>query len=150
MRGPRRRAYVVVLTAAAAALAGCSGTAPTITVSVAGQEETLDPTQYCLDGESQVFRDLPAPPVLRVAGDQGIRIEVPAEIADSGWQVQVYDSTLATQVGEVDAGNATTFDGIRTGDSAEPEFYLVIVQDAGEDCDGLSGAWPVGFVRTGD
>lgn len=133
----------IVLTA----MAGCSSTAPTVTVSVGDQQEELIPTQYCLDGEPEVYRDQAAPPVLRVSGDLPIRIDVPDEVAESGWQVQVFDSELQDQIGQVDAGHATTLDRIRTGDAAAPEYYLVIVQDAGADCDGLSGAWPIGFVR---
>ncbi|MBA3250336.1 MAG: DUF2771 family protein [Geodermatophilaceae bacterium] len=129
------------------AVTGCSSTAPTVTVSVGDQEQELTPTQYCLDGESEVYRDQDPPPVLRVSGDLPIRIDVPDEVAESGWQVQVFDSELEEQLGQVDAGNATSLDEIRTGDAATPEYYLVIVQDAGADCDGLSGAWPIGFVR---
>lgn len=128
-------------------VAGCSSSAPTVTVSVGDQEQELVPTQYCLNGESEVYRDQDAPPVLRVSGDLPIRIDVPDEVAESGWQVQVFDSELQDQIGQVDAGNATTLDRIRTGDAAAPEYYLVIVQDAGAECDGLSGAWPIGFVR---
>lgn len=142
-----RTARCLPIVVAVLALGGCSSTAPSITVSVGDQTETLTPTQYCLDGEAEVYRGLPAPPVLRVEGDQAIEIDVPQEVADSGWQVQIFDGLLQEQIGQVDAGNATSFDGVRTGDPFDPEYYLVIVQDAGEDCDGLSGAWPVGFVR---
>lgn len=128
-------------------LGGCSSEAPTVTVTVAGEQRLLQPTQYCVDGEPQIFRDQDPPPVLRVAGDQPITIAVPDDVAESGWQVQVFDRDLEEQLGQVDAGNATTLDTIRTGDSEPPEFYLVVVQDAGPDCDGLSGAWPIGFVR---
>lgn len=130
-----------------AAVTGCSSAAPTVTVSVGGQTQELVATQYCLDGESEIYRDLDPPPVLRVVGDVPITIDVPDEVAESGWQVQVFDSELEEQIGQVDAGHETTLDRIRTGDAAEPEYYLVVVQDAGPDCDGLSGAWPIGFVR---
>lgn len=131
-----------------ALLSGCSSSAPTVTVTVGGQQQVLDPTQYCLDGESQIYRDRGPPPVLRVSGDEPISIAVPAAVSDSGWQVQVFDRDLQVQIGKVDAGHASTLDRIRTGDAAAAEYYLVIVQDAGSDCDGLSGAWPIGFVRT--
>jgi hypothetical protein len=48
----------------------------------------------------------------------------------------------------VPAGDAE-FSGITTSDVVPPTFYLVVVEDSDpEACSGLSGAWPVGFIRT--
>ncbi len=38
---------------------------------------------------------------------------------------------------------------INSDDVVPPAFYLVVVEDAVEECQGFSGAWPVGFVRAG-
>lgn len=128
------------------ATSGCSSTAPTVTVTVGVQTEELSPTQYCLDGEPD-FAAEQRPPVLRVDPDEPIRIDVPDEVAETGWAVQVFDDDLTQQIGRVDAGNATTFDTISTSDARPASYFLVIVQNAGSDCEGLSGAWPIGFVR---
>jgi len=56
---------------------------------------------------------------------------------------------LEEQLGQVPVGNETVFDGIFTSDARPAAYFLVIVQDAGPECEGLSGAWPIGFVRDG-
>lgn len=142
-RAPSRCAVLV----ATLLTAGCSSTPPTVTVSVGSQQEDLAPTQYCLDGEPRFFPDAGRPPVLRVGPELPITIEVSDELAESGWQVQVFDQELAEQIGEVSVGNQTVYDGIDTSDAEPAAYFLVVVQDAGTDCEGLSGAWPVGFVR---
>ena len=125
-------------------LAGCSSTAPSVTVTVAGQSERLSPTQYCLSGDAEFYPEAERPPVLRVGADEPILVEVPAKVAEAGWQIQVFDAALEEQIGQVDA-----FDELTTSDAVPAEFYLVVVQDAGSDCEGLSGAWPIGLVRGG-
>jgi len=134
--------------ASGAAAGGSAAEAPTITVQAGGDAIELDPTQFCLDGEGQRYST--TPPILEVSPDTTVRLTVPDAIAEAGWSVQVFDEQLEEILGEVDvpAGEAV-FDGITTSDVVPPTFYLVVVQDADpEACSGLSGGWPVGFIRT--
>jgi hypothetical protein len=118
-----------------------------VTVQAGGQEITVDPTQYCLDGEGQRYPT--SPPILEVAPDTTVVLTVSDAVAESGWGVQVFDEELEERLGEVDVEAGTTvFDGINTSDAAPATFYLVVVQDSDVDrCEGLSGAWPIGFIR---
>ena len=136
----------------AVGLAGCGSDRPAgppeVAVSAGNQELTLRPTQYCQDGEGRRYRT--APPVVEVSPDTAIRLTVPDAVADRGWNVQVFDEQLETQLGEVEVPEGeATFDGINSSDVVPSAFYLVVVEDSGEDCGGLSGAWPVGFLRPG-
>ena len=148
-----RRAAALLM--ALAALAGCGGgaaeetTAPTVTVRTGEQEVTVDPSQYCLAGEGQ--RSTATPPRLEVPVDTAISLQVPEALAADGWSVQVFDDQLQEILGtvEVDPGTAV-FDGINSSDVAPAAFYLVVVQRRDPDaCEGLAGAWPVGFLRSG-
>ncbi|MFW3170648.1 DUF2771 family protein [Geodermatophilus sp. CPCC 206100] len=132
-------------------LAGC-GSEPAgpqdVVVAAGPQEVRVAPTQYCLDGEGQRYDT--SPPVIEVSPDTTIRLTVPDAVAERGWSVQVFDEQLEEQLGEVEVDAGTTvFDEITSSDVVPPAFYLVIVEDAVEDCAGLSGAWPVGFLRAG-
>ena len=145
----------VALLGALGLLAGCGGGsgddeeagAPSVTVQAGGQEITVDPTQYCLDGEGQRYTT--SPPILEVEPDTTVVLTVSDAVAESGWGVQVFDEELQERIGEVDVEAGTTvFDDITTSDVVPPTFYLVVVQDADADrCEGLSGAWPIGFIR---
>jgi uncharacterized protein DUF2771 len=122
--------------------------APTVTVQAGGDEIPVDPTQYCLDGDGQRYAT--TPPIIEVTPDTTISLTVPDAVAEAGWSVQVYDEDIQELIGEVDvpAGEAV-FSEINTSDAAPPTFYLVVVEDSDpEACSGLSGAWPVGFIRT--
>ena len=153
MSAARRAGTGVLLLAGLTALAGCgdgaaggSG-APLVGVSVGGQEITIEPTQYCLDGDGQRYDT--SPPVLEVSDAQQVKLRVPAEVADVGWSVQVFDEKLAEKIGDVEVGKGkAVFDQITTSDVVPATFYLVVVEDSQSDrCKGLSGAWPVGFIR---
>jgi hypothetical protein len=132
-------------------LAGC-GSEPSgpeeVVVTAGPQEVSVSPTQFCLDGEGQRYST--TPPILEVSPGTTIRLTVPASVADNGWSVQVFDEELEEQLGEVDVDRGqTVFDEITSSDVVPPAFYLVVVEDAGDQCDGFSGAWPVGFLRAG-
>jgi uncharacterized protein DUF2771 len=131
------------------AAGGSSGsTAPTVTVQAGGDEIPVEATQYCLDGDGQRYAT--TPPVIEVTPDTTISLTVSDAVAEAGWSVQVFDQDLQEMIGEVDvpAGEAV-FREINTSDAAPPSFYLVVVEDSDpEACSGLSGAWPVGFIRT--
>ena len=101
-----------------------------------------------MDGEGQRYDT--TPPIIEVSPDTTIRLTVPDAVAERGWSVQVFDEQLEELLGEVDVGTGQpVFDGITTSDVVPSAFYLVVVEDAGEECEGFSGAWPVGFLRAG-
>src|SRR5205085_8587357 len=106
-----------------------------------------DPTQYCSDvtGHRYSVR----PPLFTAAPDTRITFTVPDAVAARGWSVQVFDQDLEQPIGDVrvDKGKAV-FDGITTSDVVPAAFYLVVVEDKTSQCAHLSGAWPVGFIRT--
>lgn len=127
--------------------AGCSSDgAPTVSVSVGDQQMDVEATQYCLDGEGR--RYTVTPQVLQVDPDTTILLEVPDEVAESGWSLQVFEQGLADDdlIGEVDVGQEASYE-LSTSDAIPAAYYIVIVQDSGEGCDGLAGAWPIGFLR---
>ncbi len=84
--------------------------------------------------------------------DSTISLTVPDAVAEQGWSVQVYDDQLEDLLGEVDVPDGTpTFTGINSSDAVPAAYYLVVVEDSQDSaCSGLSGAWPVGFLRSGD
>jgi Protein of unknown function (DUF2771) len=144
----------VALLGGLAVLAGCGGsggvtetTAPSVTVGIGKDEVEVDPTQYCLSGEGQRYQV--TPPTIAVAPDTPILLRVPQAVADAGWSVQVFDEQLQEKIGDVDVDEGTAeFQGISSSDVVPATFYLVVVEDADTDeCSGLSGAWPVGFIR---
>ena len=131
-------------------LAGC-GSEPSgpqdVVVEAGPQRVEAAPTQYCVDGEGQRYET--SPPIVEVSPDTAIRLTVPDAVAERGWSVQVFDEGLEERLGEapVDAGEAV-FE-VNSDDVVPPAFYLVVVEDAVEECEGFSGAWPVGFLRAG-
>lgn len=145
------RSQRLLITTSVAALvltsAGCaSDGAPTISVTVGDQQMNVEATQYCVDGEGERYSVTPQ--VLQVDPDTTILIEVPDAVAESGWSFQVFDQGLQDEdlIGEVDVGKETSFE-LSTSDAVPAAYYLVIVQDSGEGCEGLAGAWPIGFLR---
>jgi hypothetical protein len=142
------------LLGALAALTGCGAeaaeeTAPTVTVQVGEQELAVDPTQYCLAGEGQRYSR--SPPTIGVAADTPITLRVPDALAAEGWSVQVFDDQLEELIGEVDVEPDTPVYTVGSSDVVPAAFYLVVVQQAdGDACEGLAGAWPVGFIRAQD
>jgi hypothetical protein len=153
---PGRASRGAALLAGLGVLSGCGGTAagggsstapPQVTVQTGGDAVTLDPTQYCLDGDGQRYST--SPPILEVTPDTTIALTVPDAVAEAGWSVQVFDEQLQEKLGEVDVPEgAAEYDEITSSDVVPPTFYLVVVQRADlEACSGLSGAWPVGFIR---
>lgn len=150
----RRAATTTALLGVLLAATGCAGDAaaqeaPTVTVAAGSQEIDVDASQYCLDGDGQ--RYAVTPPVVEVPADTTIALTVDPAVAEQGWGVQVFDQDLQEVIGrvEVDAGT-TTLDEINSSDIVPASFYLVVVEDSDDECSGLSGAWPVGFIRSGD
>jgi len=126
---------------------GCSAdSAPTVSVTVGDQQMDVEATQYCLEGEGK--RYTVTPQVLQVDPDTAIVIEVPDEVAESGWSFQVFDQGLQDDdlIGEVDVGQETSYE-LSTSDAVPVAYYIVVVQDSDEGCEGLAGAWPIGFLR---
>jgi hypothetical protein len=135
-------------------LAGCGGsggagaTAPSIGVQAGGDEITVQPTQYCLGGAGRRYQV--RAPVIETTPGTTITLTVPDAVARVGWAVQVFDEKLKEMIGQVAVPDgAATYDQITTSDVVPPTFYLVIVEHSQpQECSGLSGAWPVGFIRT--
>jgi len=126
---------------------GCSAdSAPTVSITVGDQQMDVEATQYCLDGEGR--RYTVTPQVLQVDPDTPIVIEVPEEVTESGWSFQVFDQGLQDDdlIGEVDVGQEASYE-LSTSDAVPEAYYIVVVQDSGEGCKGLAGAWPIGFLR---
>jgi uncharacterized protein DUF2771 len=151
---PPRAAGALLAGALTAVLAGCGGGSssaadapPDVTVTAGPQEVTASPTQYCGSGEGRRY-DV-RPPVVEVSPDTAIALTVPDDVAANGWSVQVFDESLEEKLGEVDVdAGTTTFDGINSSDVVPPAYYLVVVEDAHDDCL-LTGSWPIGFLRAG-
>jgi hypothetical protein len=118
-----------------------------VRVLVAEQEVSLQPTQYC-DGDTG-RRYQVQPPVVGVTPSTQITVTVPAEVARHGWSLQVFDQALEQKLGDVAVpAGADTF-AVSSSDVVPATFYLVAVETSDRDrCSGLSGAWPVGFIRT--
>ena len=135
-------------------LAGCgggsssaTGAPPDVTVAAGPQEVAVQPTQYCGSGEGRRYEV--TPPLVEVSPDTPIALTVPDDVAANGWSVQVFDGQLEEKLGEVDVDpGTTTFDGINSSDVVPPAYYLVVVEDAHDECL-LTGSWPVGFLRAG-
>ena len=131
-------------------LAGC-GSEPSgpqdVVVEAGSQRIEASPTQYCVDGEGQRYAT--TPPIVEVSPDTTIRLTVPDAVAERGWSVQVFDEQLQGRLGDVAVGAGDAVAEVNSSDAAPPAYYLVVVEDAGEECDGFSGAWPIGFLRAG-
>ncbi|CAN5284293.1 hypothetical protein BH24ACT9_BH24ACT9_02890 [soil metagenome] len=123
-----------------------SDSAPTVSVTVGDQQMDVEATQYCLDGEGKRYPVTPQ--VLQVEPQQTILIEVPDDVAESGWSFQVFEQGLADDdlIGEIDVGQETSYE-LSTSDAVPAAYYIVVVQDSGRSCAGLAGAWPIGFLR---
>ncbi|MEI4273000.1 DUF2771 family protein [Klenkia sp. LSe6-5] len=145
-------AVLVALTGCGAGGSGGAGeqdaAAPTVRVQAGTQDVAVRPTQYCLGGTGERYST--TPPVIEVPTDSTIALTVDADVADQGWSVQVYDDQLEELLGEVDVEDGTTvFTGINSSDVVPASFYLVVVEDSDDAaCSGLSGAWPIGFIRS--
>ena len=129
-------------------LAGC-GSEPSgpqdVVVEAGPQRVEAAPTQYCADGEGQRYET--SPPVVEVSPDTAIRLTVPDAVAERGWSVQVFDEGLEELLGEAPVPTGEAVFEVNSDDVDPPAFYLVVVEDAVEECEGFSGAWPIGFVR---
>jgi hypothetical protein len=132
-------------------LAACSRedpAPPDVRVQAGGQDLTVRPTQYCLDGDGQRYEI--TPPIVEVPPDTRITLTVPDDVAARGWAVQVFDDQLEETIGEVDVPEGeSVFREINSSDVVPPAYYLVVVEDGGGDCGAFSGAWPVGIIRAG-
>lgn len=147
----RTTGTAAVAVALALVTAGCShstpAAAPQVTVAFGADRLALDPTQYCdgTKGHRYNFR----PPVVSAGPGTRITFTVPPAVAARGWAVQVFDQHLQQPIGDVRVPKgAAMFDQITTSDVVPAAFYLVVVEDKSAACHDLSGAWPVGVIRT--
>lgn len=119
---------------------------PQVQVTVGPQDVDVDPTQYCVDGEGQRYTSV-QPPVIEVSPGSPIALTVPDVVAERGWSVQVFDDRLEEQLGEVAVDEDEATYEVNSSDVVPAAFYLVVVEDGDTDCEGFSGAWPIGFIR---
>jgi hypothetical protein len=150
-RAARTFSTAAVAVALALVTAGCSHASssapPQVTVSFGGDKLALDPEQYC-DGTNG-HRYSTRPPLVTAGPGTRITFTVPASVAAHGWAVQVFDQHLEQPIGDVRVPKGTAvFDQITTSDVVPAAFYLVVVEDKSGACHDLSGAWPVGVIRT--
>lgn len=150
-RAARTISTAAVTVALALVTAGCSDSSssapPQVTVSFGGDKLALDPEQYC-DGTNG-HRYSNRPPVVSAGPGTRITFSVPPSVAAHGWAVQVFDQHLEQPIGDVRVPKGTAvFDKITTSDVVPAAFYLVVVEDKSSACHELSGAWPVGVIRT--
>jgi hypothetical protein len=135
-----------------AVLAGCGEDEPerppSVQVTVGPQDVSVEPVQYCVDGEGQRYTSV-QPPIIEVSPDEPISLSVPAVVAEQGWSVQVFDDQLDQQLGEVEVEAGRSAFDLSSSDVVPEAFYLVVVEDKGTDCGEFSGAWPIGFIRAG-
>lgn len=140
------------------ALSACGSSQPSkpqVTVTAGDAKLSLEPTLYCVSGKAQ-FADDDTNDALQVKPDTKVEIDVPAEVADAGWTIQIWSvrdtadgAVPDQQIGNVDAGKARSFAQFTTSD-AVPDRYFVIVaipEDPGCDAKGSAGIWTVLFSR---
>ena len=145
-----RRAATAVVAALLLLLTGCSAAAkapPQVRVNAGSETVSIKPTQYCLDGKGQLYKV--KPPVVQVDPDMTITLTVPDAVARAGWTVQVWDEHLAQQLGEVQVQRGKAVFQVSSSDTVPPAYYFVVVEKSSSACHHVSGAWPVGFVRSG-
>jgi hypothetical protein len=145
-----RRAATAVVAAVLLLLTGCGTTAksaPEVRVNAGSETVSLKPTQYCLDGKGQLYKV--TPPVIQVDPDMTITLTVPDAVARQGWSVQVWDEKLAQQLGEVQVQPGKAVFQVSSSDTVPAAYYFVVVEKSSSACHQVSGAWPVGFVRSG-
>ena len=144
-----RRAATAVLTALLLLLTGCTDTKtpPSVRVNAGTQTVSVKPTQFCLDGTVERYQV--TPPIIEVQPGMTIALTVPDAVARRGWSVQVWDEKLASQLGEVHVDPGKAVFQVSSSDTVPPAYYFVVVEKSGSACHQVSGAWPVGFVRSG-
>ena len=116
-------------------------------VNAGSQTVTVHPTQYCQDDSVQRFQV--TPPIIEVDPNTTITLTVPDAVAQQGWSVQVWDEKLTSQIGAVDVDKGKAVAQINSSDAVPPAYYLVVVEKKVAACHFVSGAWPVGFIRSG-
>lgn len=153
----RSRAAALGLLSAAALLAGCGDSGPpSVTVKVVDTTVEVPAAMYCEDGKPVVASDEEGVSPLRVEPGKRVEIDVPRDVADAGWTVQVWtargddngsilpDALITT----VPVGKETSFDQITTSDAAPETFYLIVAQSPAKGCPDAGALWPIGFIRT--
>lgn len=121
---PRRsvRALAGLLAVAAVLLAGCGGTAPTVTFDVAGTALTAAPTQFCDNRLENCSEDQNARVTAQVAPGTPVRITVPEQVSSGPWQV-VYAFTRGDDPEPVQQRSEISAPGSRT------EFTLSLPEE---------------------
>lgn len=158
----RRRLRAVLSLLAVTVLAGgCSSDSdgkPAIDVSAGGAAATVQPTLYCIEGHAQFAEDDARIAAMEVKPDTKVVIDVPDEVAEAGWTIQIWTvndtgegALPLEQIGNVDAGNAESYDGFTTSDAVPDRYFIIVAlpEDPGCDAVGSAGIWTVLVSRVG-
>ncbi|WP_194291586.1 DUF2771 family protein [Cumulibacter manganitolerans] len=156
--GTRRRGARPVIVAAvlalSALLAACSGADPKPQISIAAGEAktTVEPTLYCVGGHAELAGDKASTAALEVKPDTKVTVEVPKEVADAGWTIQIWSVSDSgegpvpyQQIGNVPVGTKRSFDGFTTSDAVPSRYFVIVAlpEDAKCDAKGSAGIWTV-------
>jgi hypothetical protein len=79
------------IAAAGALLARCQKPAPKVSVLGGGKVVNIAASAYCFDTKHCRVPSVPDLPVLSVAADDKVLIDVPRNVAGRGWQVRALD-----------------------------------------------------------
>ncbi|WP_106849901.1 DUF2771 family protein [Blastococcus sp. Marseille-P5729] len=146
---------VLSLLAVALLVGGCGADSdgrPSIDVAAGEAAATVEPTLYCVDGHAQFAADDARTAALEVKPDTTVVIDVPEQVADAGWTIQIWTvndtaggAVPLEQIGNVDAGNARSYDGFTTSDAVPDRYFIIVAlpEDPGCDAVGSAGIWTV-------
>jgi len=136
-------------------LSACSNEAkalPKVDVAAGDAKTTLSPTLYCVDGRAKLAADDSKTAAMQVKPDTQVTVSVPQEVADAGWTIQIWSVrddaegiVPNEQIGNVNAGNARSFDGFTTSDAVPDRYFIIVAlpEDPGCDAKGSAGIWTV-------
>lgn len=150
----RRRLRAVLSLFAVVLLAAACGsdadTKPTIDVTAGNASATVEPTLYCVDGHAQFAEDDARTAAVEVKPDTKVVIDVPEDVAKTGWTIQIWTvndtgngAVPLEQIGNVDAGNAESYDGFTTSDAVPDRYFIIVALPEDPNCDavGSAGIW---------
>ena len=116
----------------------------------------MKPTLYCIDGSAQLADEKSTTSALQVKPDTTVRIDVPDEVAKTGWTIQIWSvndlpegAVPLEQIGNIDAGNARSFDGFTTSDAVPDRYFVIVALPEDPKCNakGSAGLWTVLLSR---
>lgn len=151
-RAGSRYRIAALLLAMATLLAACSDTetSPEIKVAIGTASTTLAPTLYCVDGSAVFADESTKTAALEAKPETSVAITVPESVAEAGWTIQIWSvndsgsgAVPLEQIGDVDAGNARSYDGFTTSDVVPDRYFIIVAipEDPGCNAAGSAGIW---------